>query len=63
MEHRSNFNLSLFIQLVKVNNKMNEKISQVYQSMGKLMVVFWSFFWDDFVIWFLYHLKNIFPND
>ena len=34
MEHRSNINLSLFIQLTKVNNnKMNEKRSQEYQSM------------------------------
>ena len=33
MKHRNNVNLSLFIQLAKVNNKMNEKISQEYQSM------------------------------
>ena len=33
MEHRNNVNLSLFIQLAKVNNKMNEKRSQEYQSM------------------------------
>ena len=34
MEHRNNVNLSLFIQLAKVNNnKMNEKRSQKYQSM------------------------------
>ena len=32
MEHRNNVNLSLFIQLAKVNNKMNEKISHEYQS-------------------------------
>ena len=34
MKHRNNVNLSLFIQLAKVNNnKMNEKRSQEYQSM------------------------------
>ena len=34
MEHRNNVNLSLFIQLAKVNNyKMNKKTSQEYQSM------------------------------
>ena len=34
MEHRNNVNLSLFMQLAKVNNnKMNEKRSQEYQSM------------------------------
>ena len=35
MEHRSNVNLSLFIQFAKVNNnhKINEKKSQEYQSM------------------------------
>ena len=34
MEHRNNVNLSLFIQLTKVNNnKMNEKRNQEYQSM------------------------------
>ena len=34
MVHRNNVNLSLFIQLAKVNdNKMNEKRSQEYQSM------------------------------
>ena len=34
MKHRNNVNLSLFIQLTKVNNnKMNEKRSQEYQSM------------------------------
>ena len=34
MEYRNNVNLSLFIQLAKVNNnKMNEKRSQEYQSM------------------------------
>ena len=33
MEHRNNVNLSLFVQLAKVNNnKMNEKRSQEYQS-------------------------------
>ena len=34
MEHRNNVNLSLFIQLAKVNNKMNEKRSQEYQSIN-----------------------------
>ena len=34
MEHRNNVNLSLFMQLAKVNNnKMNEKRSQEYHSM------------------------------
>ena len=35
MEHKNNVNLSLFIQLAKVNNnhKMNEKRSQEYQTM------------------------------
>ena len=33
MERRSNVNLSLCKQLAKVNNKMNEKRSQEYQSM------------------------------
>ena len=33
MEHKKNVNLSLFIQLAKVNNKINEKRSQEYQSM------------------------------
>ena len=34
MKHRNNVNLSLFIQLAKVNsNEMNEKRSQEYQSM------------------------------
>ena len=36
MAHRNNVNLSLFIQLAKVNNnnhKMNEKRSQKYQIM------------------------------
>ena len=34
MEHKNNVNLSLFIQLGKVNNnKENEKRSQEYQSM------------------------------
>ena len=34
MEHRTNINLSVFIQLAKVsNNKMNEKRIQEYQSM------------------------------
>ena len=34
MEHKRNGNLSLFIQLAKVNNNtMNEKRSQEYQSM------------------------------
>ena len=34
MEHRNNVNLSLFIQLAKVNNyKMHKKTSQAYQSM------------------------------
>ena len=34
MEHKRNGNLSLFIQLAKVNNnRMNEKRSQEYQSM------------------------------
>ena len=37
MKHRNNVNLSLFIQLAKVNNnnnlKMNEKRSQKYQIM------------------------------
>ena len=33
MEQRNNINLFLYIQLAKVNNKMNEKISQEYQSM------------------------------
>ena len=33
MEHRNNVNLSLFIQLANVNNKVNEKRSQKYQSM------------------------------
>ena len=35
MEHGSNVNLAVFIQLAKVNNnhKMNEKRSQEYQSM------------------------------
>ena len=34
MEHKNNVNLSLFIQLGKVNNnKKNEKRSQEYQSM------------------------------
>ena len=33
MGHRNNVNLSLFIQLAKVNNhKMNEKLSHEYQS-------------------------------
>ena len=57
MKHRNNVNLSVFIQLAKVNNnnKMNEKRIQEYQSMnpeyvtGKI-VVFWSFFRDDFVV-------------
>ena len=34
MEQRNNVSLSLFIQLAKVNNKMNEKRSQEYQNMG-----------------------------
>ena len=66
MEYRNNVNLSLFIQLAKVNNnrKMNEKRIQEYQSMdreyvtGKI-VVFWSFFRDDLVVWFLHRLKNL----
>ena len=34
MEHRNNINLSVFIQMAKVNsNKKNEKRSQEYQSM------------------------------
>ena len=33
MEHKKNVNLSLFMQLAKVNNKINEKRSQEYQSM------------------------------
>ena len=33
MEHKKNVNLSLFIQLAKVNNKINEKRSLEYQSM------------------------------
>ena len=33
MEHRKKVNLSLFIQLAKVNHKMNGKRSQEYQSM------------------------------
>ena len=33
MEQKNNVNLSLFIQLAKVNNKMNEKRSHGYQSM------------------------------
>ena len=47
------------------NYKMNEKGSQEYQSMdpeyvtGKLIVIFWSFFWDDFIVWFLHRLKNL----
>ena len=66
MEHRNNVNLSLFIQLAKVNNnhKMNEKRIQEYQSIdpeyvtGKIVVI-WSFFRDDFVVWFLHRLKNL----
>ena len=33
MGHRNNVNLSLFIQLAKVNFKMNGKRSQKYQGM------------------------------
>ena len=55
MEHGINVNLAVFIQLTKVNNshKMNEKRSQEYQSMDPeyvIIVVFWSFFCDDFVV-------------
>ena len=51
----------------KFNKKMNKKRIQEYQSMnpeymylGKLIIVFWSFFWDNFVVWFLHRLNN--PN-
>ena len=65
MEQRNNINLFLYIQLAKVNNKMNEKISQEYQSMdpeyvtGQINSHILEFFWDSFVIWVLHHLKNL----
>ena len=65
MEHRSNVNISLCKQLAKVNNKMNEKRSQEYQSMdteyitGQINSRFSVFFWEDFVIWFMHRLKNL----
>ena len=40
MEHRDNVNLSLFIQLAKVNNnKMNEKRREEYHSMDPEYVI------------------------
>ena len=47
----------------KFKNKMNEKWSQEYQSMDpeyvtRQIIVFWSFFWDDFIVWFKYRLEN-----
>ena len=33
MQRRNNVNLSLFIQLVKVDNKMNEKRNKKYRTM------------------------------
>ena len=49
----------------KFKNKMNEKWDQEYQSMDpeyvtRQIIVFWSFFWDDFIVWFKYRLDN--PN-
>ena len=47
----------------KFNNKMNEKRSQEYQSMDPEYVTrqikFWSFFWDNFVVWFSHRLENL----
>ena len=61
----------------KFNNKINEKRIQKHQSMipnmsmGKLIVVFWSFFWNNFVIrfcivlkiWICFSLIKSFPNN
>ena len=35
MQRRNNVNLSLFIQLVKVDNKMNEKRNKKYRTMDR----------------------------
>ena len=35
MQRRNNVNLSLFIQLVKVDNKMNEKRNKTYWTMDR----------------------------
>ena len=49
----------------KLKNKMNEKRSHEYQNIdpeyvtGQIIVVFWNFFWGDFVVWFLKRLENI----
>ena len=46
-------------------NKMNEKINLGHQSvsmeyvLGKLIVLFCSFFWDNFTVWFSLHLRNL----
>ena len=47
----------------RFKNKMNEKWNQEYQSMDpeyvtRQIIVFWSFFWDDFIVWFKYRLEN-----
>ena len=51
MEHRDNVDLSLFMQLAKVSkSKMNEKeamsirVCTLNMQLGKLIVVFYSFF-------------------
>ena len=77
MERRSNVNLSLCKQLAKVNNKMNEKRSQEYQSMdteyvtGQINSRF-SFFFEEILLFGLCTVSKIlicftlikrFPND
>ena len=68
MEHRNNVNLSLFIQLAKVKQqpqngwKKKPGLSECGPwicNWSNKIVIFWSFFWDDFVVWFLRHLKNL----
>ena len=66
MEHKDNVNLPLFIPLAKVNNKMNEKRSQVYQSMdpeyvtGQINNCILVLLLRQFSCWIFHQLKN--PN-
>ena len=49
----------------KLNTKMNEKVVRgikvwiLNMELGKLIVAFSSFFWADFVIWFLDRIENL----
>ena len=38
---------------------MSIRVWTLNMQLGKLIVVFYSFFWDDFIVWILHRLKNL----